>query len=49
MSCVGATCPVRQISAKYCTSLMVQADSHLLDTICWFTAGTKKEALSRLF
>jgi len=46
---MGATCQLRQISAECCTSLTVQGNSHLLDIICRFTAGTKKEALSRLF
>jgi len=46
---MGATCQLRQISAECCTSLTVQDNSHLLDIICRFMAGTKKEALSRLF
>ena len=46
---MGVTCQIRQILAKCCTSLTVQGNSHLLDIIFQFTAGTKKEALSRLF
>ncbi|MCH2564781.1 hypothetical protein OA007_02515 [SAR116 cluster bacterium] len=46
---MGVTCQIRQILAECRTSLTVQGNSHLLDIICRFTAGTKKEALSRLF
>jgi len=46
---MGVTCRIRQILAECCTSVTVQGNSHLLDIICQFTAGTKKEALSRLF
>ena len=46
---MGVTCQIRQILAECYTGLTVPANSHLLDNICWFTAGTKKEALSRLF
>jgi len=42
-------CQIRQILAECRTSLTVQGNSNLLDIICRFTAGTKKEALSRLF
>jgi len=49
MSCIGVICQIRQILAECRTSLTVQGNSHLLDIICQFTAGTKKEALSRLF
>ena len=46
---MGVTFQIRQILAECRTSLTVQGNSHLLDIICQFTAGTKKEALSRLF
>ena len=46
---MGVTCQIRQILGECRTSLTVQGNSHLLDIICHFTAGTKKEALSRLF
>ena len=46
---MGVTCQIRQILAECRTSLAVQGNSHLLEIICRFTAGTKKEALSRLF
>jgi len=46
---MGVTRQIRQILAECCTSLTVQGNSHLLDIICRFTAGAKKEALSRLF
>ena len=41
-----ATC---QIRGRCCTPLRIQGNSHLLDYICLIMAGTKKEALSRLF
>ena len=46
---MGVTYQLRQILAECCTSLTIQGNSHLLDIICRFTVGTKKEALSRLF
>jgi len=46
---MGVTFQLRQILADCRTSLTVQGNSHLLDIICRFMAGTKKEALSRLF
>jgi hypothetical protein len=46
---MSVTCQIRQILAECRTSLTVQRNSHLLDIIYQFTAGTKKEALSRLF
>ena len=46
---MGVTCQIRQILAECCTSPTVQGHSYLLDIIYRFTAGTKKEALSRLF
>ena len=46
---MGVTCQIRQRLAECRNSLTVQGNSHLLDIICRFTAGTKKEALSRLF
>ena len=46
---MGVTYQLRQILAECCTRLTIQGNSHLLDIICQFTAGTKKEALSRLF
>ena len=46
---MGVTYQLRQILAECCTSLTFLGNSHLLDIICQFTAGTKKEALSRLF
>ncbi|MGB0673380.1 MAG: hypothetical protein ACPGRQ_05910 [Candidatus Puniceispirillaceae bacterium] len=46
---MSVTCQIRQILAECCTSLTVQGNSHLLDIIYRFMAGTKKEALSRLF
>ena len=48
-SCMDATCQIRQTPAECCTSLTAKSNSHFLDNICRFTAGTKKEALSRLF
>ena len=46
---MGVTCQIRQILPECHTSLKVQGNLHLLDIICHFTEGTKKEALSRLF
>ena len=46
---MGVTCQIHKILAECRTSLTVQGNSHLLDIICRVTAGTKKEALSRLF
>ena len=46
---MGVPFQIRQILAECRTSLTVQGNSHLLDIISQFMAGTKKEALSRLF
>lgn len=50
MKCnIVGTKPFKTPAKRSLTSLTVQGNSHLLDIICRFTAGTKKEALSRLF
>ena len=46
---MGVTFQIRQILAECRTSLTVQGNSHLLDIICRFTAGTKKRRLRASF
>ena len=46
---MSVTCQIRQILAECCTSLTVQGNSHLLDIIYRFMAGTKKRRFRASF